>query len=88
MGIDPSTKIARTYIKPHGVKLSDEKIICWGPSKGWKVALMAIHERSFDDVEWYPFGVVLFDATAGFGDLSARAVMENAATGVGIRKLV
>ena len=73
LGFAADAKITRTYIKPHGVKLADGKIVCWGPSKGWKVILMAVHERSFEDVESYPFGVVLFDASAGFGDVTATS---------------
>jgi hypothetical protein len=88
LGIDPSTNIARTYEKPHGVKLADGKIICWGPAKGWKVVLMALHERSFEDPESHPYGAVLFNAAAGFADSGSRAVVESAATKLGIRKLM
>lgn len=88
LGIEQSVEIVKTYIKPHGVKLADGKVICWGPCKGWKIVLMAVHERSFEDQESHPFGAVLFNCTAGFGDVATRAVVENAATKLGIRKLV
>jgi hypothetical protein len=88
LGIDPAVETVKTYEKPHGVRLADGRVICWGPAKGWKVVLMALHERSFEDSGSHPYGAVLFNATAGFGDVSSRVVVENAATKLGIRKLI
>jgi hypothetical protein len=67
--------------------LIDGKIVCWGRSKLWKSVLMALHERSFEDLNSTPYGAVLLESSDGFGDAAARAVVENAATKLGIRKL-
>jgi hypothetical protein len=87
LGLSPSAEVAKTFIKPHGVKLADGKIICWGRAVSWKVLLMALHERSFCDPDSFPFGAVLLQASAGFADVTSREVVENAATKLGIRKL-
>lgn len=88
IGLNPASKIAQRYIKPHGIKLVDGKIVCWGRSKQWKSVLMALHERSFADVDSVPYGAVLLEASDGFGDNAARAVVVAAATKLGIRKVV
>jgi hypothetical protein len=87
LGLSASSKVAQTFIKPHGVKLADGKVICWGRATTWMAILMALHERSFADQNAYPYGAVLLQSNAGFADAEAQAVVENAATKLGIRKL-
>jgi hypothetical protein len=87
LGLSASNKVAQTFIKPHGVKLADGRVICWGRAMTWKAILMALHERSFADQNAYPYGAVLLQSNAGFADGDAQAVVENAATKLGIRKL-
>lgn len=87
MGLSSTSQVVTTYIKPHGVKLADGKIVCWGRAVNWKLILMALHERSFAEVDSLPYGAVLLQSSAGFTDSTARAVIENAATKLGVRKL-
>ena len=49
---------------------------------------MALHERSFCDQDSSPFGAVFIEASDGFSDPNARKVVENAATKLGVRKLI
>ena len=87
IGLSPSSQVVKTFIKPHGVKLADGKIVCWGNAASWKLVLMALHERSFAEDDAVPYGAVLFQSSAGFADVASRAVVESAATKLGIRKL-
>jgi hypothetical protein len=87
IGLNPSADVIKKFEKPHGVRLTDGKIVCWGRSKQWKIVLMALHERSFADLDSTLYGAVLLDSADGFGDQGARQVVENAATKLGIRKL-
>ena len=49
---------------------------------------MALHERSFAELDSVPYGAVLLQSSAGFTDSDARAVVENAATKLGVRRVV
>jgi hypothetical protein len=35
------------YRKPEGWLLSDNKVICWGNSRDWKLILLAVIERAY-----------------------------------------
>lgn len=88
LGLDTSMKVIKRYEKPHGVLLSDGKLVCWGRAKQWKIVLMALHERSFVDIDAISFGAVFIESADGFGDSNPRKVAESAAIKLGIRKLV
>ena len=44
--IPADAPVAQTYIKPHGRRLADGRVICWGRASDWKLVLMAMTERS------------------------------------------
>lgn len=72
----------RRYIKPHGVKLEDGRVLCWGRSREWKSILLAIFERGTAS-DASPFGGVLVES--GQTEAPAkRALVRDAATRLGI----
>ena len=44
LGIPDDPAVAETYIKPHGRRLIDGKVICWRLSRDWKTILFAARQ--------------------------------------------
>jgi hypothetical protein len=88
VGLSPASKVAKVFIKPHGLLLADGKLVCWARAKTWKQVLMALHERSFADINSVPYGAVMLDSCDGFGDATSRLVVDNAAVKLGVRRVV
>jgi hypothetical protein len=86
VGLDSPPEILERYIKPHGVRLLDQRIICWGRARDWKDLLMANFERASLGRGARSFAVVLFDASDGWAP-EARGVVETAAERLGIERL-
>ena len=87
-GIPAGAKVAATYIKPHGVRLADGKVICWGRAGAWKDLVMAIHERCFDLNGVTPHAVVLTNSVGDFKQERTRRVVEAAARKLGLARVV
>lgn len=77
---------AQRYVKPHGRRLSDGKIVCWGNSRDWKLILMAAFERAHAHARYDPFGVVLLESGRTSED-HQRQLIRDAASHLGIRDL-
>ena len=77
---------AQRYIKPHGRRLQDGKIICWGKSRDWKLILMAVFERSQARPGSEAFGAVLLES-GRTADEHQRRLIREAASRLGIGKL-
>lgn len=86
LGLAAPTIVAATFIKPHGCKLEDGKIICWGKSRDWKLILMAAFERSRAESNGRPFGVVLVE-TGKTSNTSTRDIVRQASLCLGIEKI-
>jgi hypothetical protein len=86
LGIDKNIIITETFIKPHGCLLSDNRQIAWSKASVWKVTLMALHERAFEDSK--PYAAVFTASASKFGLASQRAVIESAADKLGIKRLI
>jgi hypothetical protein len=86
LGIPADTVSVASYIKPHGRLLVDQRQIAWSKSSEWKVTLMALHERAFEN--GIPFGAVLTGAGPKYSTEEDRAVVESAAHKLGIRRVV
>lgn len=70
LGIDQNVKVLETYIKPHGQRLSDNRVICWGRADDWKAVLMALHERSYLGPVVRPYGAVLSQASGRYSNIN------------------
>lgn len=83
--VEPATKATQRYIKPHGVRLEDGRVLCWGRSREWKSILLAVFERGAAS-DASPFGAVLVES--GQTDIPARrALVRDAATRLGVTRL-
>lgn len=79
-------RVAQTYIKPHGRRLEDGRVIGWGRSRDWKSVLMAVFERGRAQRSFSSFGVVLLESGTTEADKS-RELVKEAARRLGITKL-
>ncbi|MFN3501117.1 MAG: hypothetical protein ACK4ZJ_02580 [Allorhizobium sp.] len=86
LGIPDTEKVVATFIKPHGQLISEGRYIAWSKASAWKATLLALHERAFESGT--PYAVVLTHAAAKFALPSQRAVVENAASKLEIKRLV
>ena len=82
---DPGPPSQR-YIKPHGRRLSDGKVVCWGKSRDWKLVLMAVFERAHALSRAQAFGAVLMES-GRTSEERQRRLVRHAATRLGIRKM-
>jgi hypothetical protein len=80
--------VAEIYIKPHGRRLADGRVFCWGRADDWKSILMAVHERSFRTSSGCPFAVILMFSSGRYRQRDARSVVEDAAKKLGIEKTI
>lgn len=80
-------EILRTDIKPHGRILADGRVFAWGRANAWKTILMATFERAYNLEGGKPFAVVLTNACGQFCQPSTRALIETAATKLGISRV-
>ena len=74
------------YTKPHGRRLCDGKIVCWGRSRDWKLILMAVFERAHEHAGFKPFGAVLLESGTTT-DEQRRALIRDAAKHLGIQRI-
>ena len=86
LGINEDAEIIKTFIKPHGCLLSDGRQIIWSKATEWKAALMALHERAFEQGK--PFALVLDETLGKFNDPSKREMVDNAARKIGVERVV
>lgn len=87
LGLSPSQMVSASYIKPHGRRLDDGKVICWGNSRDWKLILMAVFERGQSRHDASPFAAVLLE-TGQTAESRKRALVRKAATKLGISEMV
>lgn len=86
--LSTSTPVAEVYIKPHGRRLRDGRVICWGRADDWKSILLAVYERAFQPVGRSAFGAVLFRAVGRYGQDDARKMVEDAGFRLGLERVV
>ena len=75
------------YERPHGLLLSENRVVCWGKADDWKLVLTAAHERAFP-LGVSPLATGLMPPLTRFITASARSVVEDAAAKLGICHLV
>jgi hypothetical protein len=88
LDIAATTEVAEAYIKPHGRRLRDGRVISWGRADDWKSVLMAVHERAYAREDSRPFAAVLVQSGGRFHEPHVRAPIEDAASKLGIERLV
>lgn len=88
LGLPDDARVAETYIKPHGRRLADGKVICWGLARDWKAILFAVFERAFVIPSGTPFAVVIMFPTGKAQQPEYRRMIETASERLGITRLV
>ena len=88
LGIDPNAPVTRKFAKPHGLLFSDSRLVSWGRADDWKVIVTSTFERVFAIEGATAVGVVLVQASRGFGDAKPRLVVEAAARRLGIARVI
>jgi hypothetical protein len=84
----PFPEAEETYVKPHGRRLSDGRIVCWGRAEDWKSILMALHERAYVRESARPFAAALLHGDGRFRETHTRKMIEVAAHKLSIEKVV
>ena len=82
--IPKTARVAETYTKPHGKKLADGRVICWGRAEDWKTILMALHERTYCKPCSYLHASVFVYSLGKFQEMHTQKMVEDAATKLGI----
>jgi hypothetical protein len=81
-------QIAERFIKPHGVLLSDGRLVAWGKAEDWKLIFLAMYERAWGKDKCRLFGAVLLHATGRFDGHAIRAMIESAGGLLGLEHVV
>jgi hypothetical protein len=87
LGVQQPEEFAETYIKPHGRRLGDGRIVCWGKSRDWKLVLMAVFERGRARQDSMPFGAILLES-GQTSEEKKRAIVRDAAKRLGIEEII
>lgn len=87
-GVDLDTAIVEQYIKPHGRRLDDGRIIAWSRASEWKMTLLAVFERARVNSKYSAFAVVLLQSSPKFLTANTQSVVEDAARRLGVERLI
>ncbi len=87
LGLTHLDLVAQVFIKPHGRRLEDGRVIGWGRSRDWKSILMTIFERGRAQKSFSSFGIVLLESGKTESERT-RDLVREAAERLGINKLV
>lgn len=88
LGFPDDARVVETYIKPHGRRLADGKVICWGLSRDWKAILFAVFERAYVARSGAPFAAVIMFSNGKCQQPKYRLMIEIVANKMGIAHLV
>jgi len=88
LGVTQSSPIGERFIKPHGLRFVDGRVVAWGRADDWKLILMAIYERTRAHPGATAFGAVLLNSTGRFDESGIRSMIEEAGKRLGIQQLV
>lgn len=86
VGIDSGGEIEQRYIKPHGLRFPDGRIVCWGNSRDWKSIAMAMYEREASTPGASAYGMVLLES-GQTADPATRRLVQGAAGKLGVQRL-
>lgn len=82
------SKSVEEYIKPHGRRLPDGRVICWGLARDWKAITLAVFERAFLVSNGRPYAAVLMYPSGKYQQPNVRNMIEQASRRLGIETLL
>jgi len=88
LGLPSDEKTNEEFIKPHGRRLADGKVICWGQARDWKSILFAVYERAYGSTKATSFAAVILNPAGRTKEPGYRRMVEDAAKRLGIERLV
>jgi hypothetical protein len=88
LSLADDSSMAAGYTKPHGRRLEDGRIICWGQARDWKMILLAVWERARDEPGAEPYAAVLTVATGQWSAELFRAKATELAERLGILRVI
>jgi hypothetical protein len=86
LGVEPEAEVIEEYVKPHGCRMADGRIISWGSASNWKAIVMAQFERCRHS-GCTSGGIVLFGASGRYQSASFRSLVEDAAGRLGTERV-
>lgn len=88
LGISTTVECAECYVKPHGRRLMDGRVVCWGRAEDWKTILMALHERSYSRTGARPHAAVFTSSGGRYQEERIRTMVSDAATKLCVERLI
>ena len=86
VGLDAESAATQRYVKPHGFRLEDGRVICWGRSREWKSILLAVFERAAEARDASPFAAILVES-GQTEKARKRALVQDASRRLGIERI-
>lgn len=88
LGIDiAAIETQVTYSKPHGRRLDDGRVVCWGSSRDWKAIVISVFERAYQDGKSSPYAAVFVEGGKTMGT-PAREMICEAGRRLGLQKII
>lgn len=86
LGLSSNEAFVQAYIKPHGRRLADGRIVCWGKSRDWKLIVMAAFERAHEVKNGRAHAIVLIE-TGKTAAESVKVLIRDAARRLGVERM-
>lgn len=84
LSLDSAVEVTDTYIKPHGKRLADGKVICWGLARDWKAIILAVFERAYSANASVPYAAVMMYPSGKYQQPDVRRMIDAAARKLGL----
>jgi hypothetical protein len=86
LAVPADSEVGERYIKPHGIRFADGRIVSWGNSRDWKSLTMAMYEREALSPGSLAFAMVLIESGKTV-DAAMRAIVREAASRLRIQRV-
>jgi hypothetical protein len=86
-GVPENARLVESYVKPHGRRLDDGRVVCWGNARDWKGVLLAVYERAYVVKNATPYSAVLMASSGRYAEDGFRAMVADVAARLGIGNL-
>lgn len=86
LGVAPEVQVTKRFIKPHGLVIERQRVVCWGKSRDWKHLLMAAFERQ-RGVDASQASALVILETGKTADAASRELISDAAHRLNINPL-
>lgn len=86
LGLASDVHVTKRFIKPHGLVIESQRVVCWGKSRDWKHLLMAAFERQRAVDASLASAVVILE-TGKTTDIVSRDLISDAACRLNINPL-